>query len=137
MRERIKNGAVVLWGIVSIFSGLFLFFSTGCYYDNEEELYPGGQCDTTNTKFSAVIQPILEANCLSCHSNSQAPVSGNGVSFEGYSNFYNYLSTGQETFLGAIHRDPGFPQMPKNGPKLQECDIRKIEIWIENGKQNN
>lgn len=133
----IQNGAVVLWGI-ALFSGLFLFFSTGCYFDKEEELYPGAVCDTSDTRYSVVLQPIIQAQCLSCHSNSQAPVAGNGVSFEGYTNLTNYLNgPGQEIFLGAINRLPGFPQMPKNSPPMSDCDVRKIEIWIEKGKQNN
>jgi len=45
-----------------------------CYYDNEENLYPELQqdCDTSNINFAGGIQPMLAANCFSCHSNANA-----------------------------------------------------------------
>ena len=47
-----KKAAIVL---MIISSGLIVCFSiTGCYYDNEEELY-GTSCDTTNVTYSSTI----------------------------------------------------------------------------------
>jgi len=41
---------------------------TGCYYDNEEELYPQApECDTLNVTYSATIALIMETNCNDCH----------------------------------------------------------------------
>ena len=51
---------------------LFLFIAvaaSGCYYDNEEELYPFDFCDVTNVTYSGTIQPIVQGNCAvpGCH----------------------------------------------------------------------
>jgi hypothetical protein len=39
--------------------------------------------------------------------------------------------------LGAIKHSNGYSPMPKGGNKMKECDIRKIEIWINSGTPNN
>lgn len=136
MQKKNSSQTIFTIGIVAA-CGLFLSVFTGCYYDNEEDLYPGQNCDTSDVRFSNVIVPILDNACMQCHSNAQAPTAGNGISFEGHANLIAYLNVAEETFLGAVRHEPGYPQMPKNGNKLSNCDIRKIEIWIENGKLNN
>lgn len=125
----IKTAAVLLL--------LLPLFTEGCYYDNEEELYPNTTCDTTNVTYSAVIQPIFSNRCYPCHSNATAGNAGNGVSFEGYANLSGYLSTGAPTLLGSIRHENGFTPMPQNAAALSACDIHKIEIWINQGYPDN
>ena len=52
---------------LGLLAGLFYALSvpTGCYYDNEEELYGGDTtaCDTANMRYSVEIKQILQANC--------------------------------------------------------------------------
>ena len=104
----------------------------GCYYDVEEDLYPTLECNTQGVTFSTTIQPILQDNCLSCHSNS---LSSGNINLEGYSNLKIYVDNGR--FLGAIKREAGFSPMPQNQPQLVECNIAKIEAWINAGAPNN
>lgn len=105
----------------------------GCYYDVEEELYPESlTCDTTTITYSGSVYPILADNCLSCHST--AAVNG-GVVLEGHSNAAIYANNGR--LLGAITHASGFSPMPKNLPKLPDCDIATIRMWIEAGAPNN
>lgn len=111
--------------------------TTGCYYDKEEILYPQNECDTADVKYSAQITYIISNNCYDCHSNTAAPISGGGQSFEGYANISGYLTTSAITLISSINHSVGFTPMPKDRPKLSECDIRTIEIWIENGFPNN
>jgi mono/diheme cytochrome c family protein len=115
----------------------FTLIPAGCYYDNEEELYPNTSCDTTNVTYSADVWPVINDNCVSCHSGG-AP-SGN-ISLENYDNIKNQalISSGQPGSLyGAISHDPGNSPMPKSGGKLSDCAITKIKKWIDDGALNN
>ena len=122
-------GAIAVLTLVLVGSG-------GCYYDNEQTLYPSNGCDTANVKYSNQVTYIVSNKCYSCHSNATAPLSGNGVSFEGYANISAYLAI-SGAFLPDIKQTVGSDPMPKNQPKLSDCEIRTIEIWIQNGYPNN
>lgn len=107
---------------------------TGCYYDKEELLYPGsGNCDTSNSTFSAVVMPSLQTyGCLGCHSGS-AP-SGN-VLLSNYNAIKTYVQNGK--LLGSISHSGGYSPMPQGGNKMSACDINKIKAWIDAGALNN
>ena len=107
---------------------------TGCYYDNEEELYPSGgdTCDISGVTYSATIVPILQTNCYVCH--EQAANQGN-VTLEGYSNAAALANSGR--LYGAVSHSAGFSPLPKGGNKLLDCDIRKIKAWVDAGAPEN
>jgi hypothetical protein len=116
-----------------------LIFLNGCYYDNEECLYPEGttSCDTMNVTYSQNVWPVINDNCINCHSGGTP--SGN-ISLENYDDIRasalipagNYGS-----LYGVISHAPGNSPMPKNAPKLPDCNIKQIEIWIEQGAPEN
>ncbi len=108
---------------------------TGCYYDVAEELYPANGttgCDTAAVTYSLTVKPILDQNCMSCH--SQALQQG-GVVLETHAAVVNYVTSGE--LLGAINHVSGFSPMPQGGPKLNDCNILKIETWVQKGALNN
>jgi hypothetical protein len=39
--------------------------------------------------------------------------------------------------MGVITHANGFPQMPKGGNKLSDCNIAKIKKWVDAGAPNN
>ncbi len=121
---------------IGIFCSLLLV-NSGCYYDSEEHLYPQGICDTADVKYSDQVTYIISNKCFDCHSNSTAPISGSNQSWEGYANISAYLSTGSTTFISSINHVAGYTPMPKDRPKLTDCEIRTLEIWIQNGYPNN
>jgi hypothetical protein len=118
---------------------IMLFLST-CYYDSQEYLFPkiGSQCDTTGTISFSSVDSVLQNNCVSCHNSSSA---SGGVNLDGYANVYPYatvLRNNTPILQGAIRRMTGFVPMPElPTPALDECSIRKIELWIEQGAQQN
>jgi len=89
-------------------------------------------CDTTNVTFSGSVWPIIELHCFGCHSGPQP--SGN-ILLTDYSSVV--VQSGNGKLFGAVSHDPGFKPMPKNAPKLSDCKIEKIRIWIDNGTPNN
>jgi hypothetical protein len=38
---------------------------------------------------------------------------------------------------GALNHQTGFSPMPKDAPKLSDCDLSKIRIWIDDGTPDN
>ena len=61
-------------------------FLAGCYYDNEEHLYPNLEtaCDTTQVTFAATIRPILQTHCYACHSSAQSSAFGGSIDLENF-----------------------------------------------------
>jgi hypothetical protein len=118
---------------------IMILLST-CYYDSQEYLFPkiNNQCDTTGTIHFSSVDSVLQNGCVSCHNLSTA---SGGVNLDGYSNVYTYSTTLRNNtpiLVGAIRRMSGFYAMPLlPAAPLDECSIRKIEIWIEQGAQNN
>ena len=101
-------------------------------YDVEEELYPTTECETNGITYSGIILPIIENNCYSCH---DAANNFGGITLEGYTQLKSYVDNG--SLLGVIRHDSGFSPMPKNLAKLLDCEIAKIETWINNGAPDN
>ena len=117
---------------ITLFIVAVIGLGTGCYYDVEEELYGTLACDTLDVTYSNTVLPLLESKCYSCH---DAANNFGNVTLEGYTNLKTYVDNGR--FLGAIRWTSGFSPMPKNQSKLLECDIQKIEVWVNNGAPNN
>jgi hypothetical protein len=118
---------------------LALAMLSSCYYDNEETLYPdtGAECDTTNVTYSGTIWPVINSNCVGCHSGS-AP-QGN-IHLEDYSTISAAaaIPAGQPGSLyGAISHDPGNSAMPKNETPLSDCKILQVKVWIDGGALEN
>lgn len=125
-------------GIIIFFLlGMIFIPIPGCYFDNEEDLYPDNGCDTVNVTYSQSVAPIIQNKCFQCHSIATEVSSGSGVHFEGYIAISNYLTSSEASFLGSIRHESGFSPMPKNNPKLTPCEIKKIELWIADGFPDN
>ncbi|MEM6630695.1 MAG: hypothetical protein AAF694_13530 [Bacteroidota bacterium] len=122
--------------------GLCILLAAGCYYDNEEELYPEGTaqnpnepaaaCDTTEVSFSLAVFPIIQSNCLPCHSASRS--SGNVV-LEDHGDVLVEVNSGR--LMGTITHSPGFSPMPRNANKLPDCEISTVQAWVKQGAENN
>lgn len=104
---------------------------TGCYYDNEEDLYPGSStCDTSNVTYTNAVATVLAANCNSCHSGAGA---SGGIVTDNYTS----VKANMSRIRGAVNHQSGFSPMPQNGSKLSACELTKIDVWINQGMPNN
>jgi len=112
---------------------LFLLF-TSCTYHNEQEYFASTNdtCKTENLSFQTDIQPILQSNCISCHNTGYA---SGGINLEGYENVKPYAQSG--ILSKVINHENGVTAMPMNADKLSDCDINKIDAWIDQGLKNN
>jgi mono/diheme cytochrome c family protein len=109
----------------------------GCYYDNEEYLYPqiNTVCDTTSVTYSISVKSVLEQNCLSCHGNNTAASFGGNIKLENYTDVKSSADDG--SLLGTISHESGYPPMPKGAAKIDDCSILIIETWINSGSPDN
>lgn len=90
-------------------------------------------CDTSSSTYSRVIRPILLTFCTACH---EQPTPDNlVVDLSLYSGVKVVAESGQ--LLGAINHSPGYAPMPTASSKLDECDIMKIQTWIDTGAPDN
>ncbi len=115
--------------------GLFaIMLSTqSCYNRKADIVYPAAvSCDTTNVRYNVEVVNILKQNCYVCH--SPGFVQG-GVILNNYTAVKNLVNNGK--ILGNIDWQSGFSRMPKNQPKLSDCNIAIIRTWIRNGAPNN
>ena len=112
---------------------LAVVFISGCYYDNEEQLYPkiSSPCDDTVVTFSSTITQILQP-CLACHATSST--AGGGFYLQSFSDVQKYVKSGQ--LMNSINHIGGH-DMPLGGGKLPDCEIAQIQKWITNNTPNN
>ncbi len=112
---------------------LSLFFLSSCFYDNEQDLFLlDTECDTSEVTYSEDVLDILKAKCYRCHGDGNFE---GGISLDGYSLVKIFADNG--FLLGTIKHESGFSAMPPNVPKIPDCDIEKIEKWIEEGALEN
>ncbi len=104
----------------------------GCDYDTEEDLFPDRKCETENISYLSDVLPILELNCIVCHSQLVAEA---GIILEGYDNLKFWVDNGR--VQGSIKQEVGFVPMPPLGYELSDCEIDKILSWIEQGAPEN
>lgn len=121
----VKTGSCIL--IVGL-----MISAPACYYDSEEDLYGTPDCNLEDVGYLNSVLPIVESKCYGCH--DQASNFGN-ITLEGYDRLKDYVDNGQ--LLGVIKHESGFSPMPKNLPQLLDCEIEKIETWINAGALNN
>lgn len=107
----------------------------GCYNDKADKLYPSPGvvvCDTTNVTYAHDIKPIFDAKCsiVGCH---DAATNAGGYNFSTQSGIQTPALNGK--IVNSINwiNSP----MPKNLPKLPQCEIDKITRWANQGALNN
>ena len=111
---------------------LLPFLFTSCESENKEELFPKNTsevCTTDSMSFSIDINPIIAANCAisGCH------VSGfSEGDFTSYQGIKDKIDNGDKIRERVVIKK----DMPASGP-LPDCEINKIESWLNAGAPNN
>lgn len=109
-------------------AGAALLALNGCYYDNEEELYPNSFCDTAAVTWSLTIQPLINTNCAipGCHvPGAQSP---------DLSTYEGVQSNAASVRSVIVDGSPLI--MPPTG-QLPSCDRLKVSRWVAGGAQQN
>ncbi|MBS1644251.1 MAG: hypothetical protein JST36_04370 [Bacteroidetes bacterium] len=108
--------------------------NVGCYYDKANELYPSGQCDTSNVSFSKDIMPVVQSECAisNCHVAPNPPSGGDFSQYEGLK-----IVAIDGRLLGAIQHQAAYSPMPQNAAMLSDCTLSKFKIWVAAGAPKN
>jgi hypothetical protein len=117
----------------AVIIALTLLMLNNCKKENEEDLFPETNCDTTVViSYTNDIVPVIQNYCYSCHSGlAQA---GAGIILDNHTSFSAYGTL----VLTAISKQPNEPKfMPQGGSRLPQCFIDKLRAWINRGSPNN
>lgn len=110
--------------ILYIFS-IAVMFLFSCTFDNEQE-YFNDACITTNLTYGSLT--YIFNICSQCHND--VSTYRTGIEMDLYQSVVKSINTG--LVMPAIKHEGDY-QMPYNLSKLPDCDIKKIEAWINDG----
>ena len=116
---------IILWIILIV---LPIASSQSCVNHNEEDLYGIKPCDTSDVTWESKIRVIMQQNCVMCHG---PVVAYRGVRHDTYESEMIVVKDGR--LRGVVNHLPGYSKMPKNKEKLPECELKLINIWLDNG----
>jgi hypothetical protein len=110
-----------------LFSALFLWIIalSSCKKKNE---YKNLECGSVNSSYSAVIQPIITANCTSAGCHDARSANGNLTTYEGLMLRVNNGTLSKRVLY--------IKDMPKNGTLSKE-ERNAIKCWLDAGSQRN
>jgi hypothetical protein len=108
---------------------LLLLAAQGCYYDNEEYLYPNSFCDTSAVTYTSTIAPLVQANCAvpGCH----VPGGTGPGDFTSYIGVKAKVDNGSFRAVTIVNKS-----MPPSGP-LSNCEQQQLSTWLDTGAPNN
>lgn len=81
---------------------------------------------TTTVKYASDVKPIIEANCIVCHS------AGGSAAFQPWTR-YDQVKTHIDNILDRIQRPNGDPQKMPQGGALSQPNIDIIKKWKSDG----
>lgn len=114
-----------------LFLSIVVLFVSGCYYDNEQLLYPApptSSCDSINAKFGTDVAPIISAKCATAGCHNTASAAG-GTILETYAQISAKAARIKQRCI--IEKT-----MPPGGG-LSPSEIAILNCWISSGIPNN
>lgn len=136
MRKITRNffsarGPLILLAVATVFGWGFSAFSSSLAYRS------GGE-SATPASFSSQVAPILQKNCLACHSSAAKM---GGLVMESYELLMKGGAHGPVIVPGKADQSRMVlllegklaPRMPLGGDPLPEADIAAIKAWINSG----
>ena len=115
----------ILWILLIILSMSSLY---SCVNNNEEDLYGIKPCDITNITWTSKISAIMQNNCVTCHGPAFAY---NGVRQDTYEVVMVVVNDGR--LRGVVNHLSGYSRMPKDRGKLPDCELKLINMWLDDG----
>lgn len=107
---------------------LSIVLFSSCTSDSTSDLLE--EVDTTQVRYSTHIKPIIDNNCLSCHSSP--PVNYAPMALTTYDAVKTYVQNG--TLVDRISRNQGESEMmPLGGTRLPQQSIDLIVEWGNQG----
>ncbi|HLP14038.1 MAG TPA: hypothetical protein VK177_19050 [Flavobacteriales bacterium] len=89
-------------------------------------------CELDSAKYQEHVLPLININCMPCHNDSQAQ---GGITLTTHADIQFLALDG--ILINAIKHEGTAAPMPKDSPKLHECEIHAIELWAQQGALDN
>lgn len=132
--------------VVATLVGILCIALSGCVHQAyivpapAPVVHPTTVCDTTTVSYTADVQPILSANCYSCHG---AAVATSGLDLETFTTLKSYLQYGfrgdgvygSKLYHCVAHASLAQPMPPSY--RIDSCALAKIARWIHTGAPAN
>jgi len=119
--------------IITVFFILYwICGSTSCTLQNEEDFLKDIICDTTDISYHDLTY-IFTGICTDCH--SELFTYRDGIEMDSYNGVKSSVNTG--LVWPSINHADGVPPMPVGISKLSDCELNKIEAWINAGMPEN
>ena len=94
---------------------------------------PTGPCNINSpVSFRNDVLPIIDNYCYGCHNTADAQ---GGYSYSTYNETLKSVNDG--SLMGSIKFENGYIPMPENSNKMQTCNIDLIQLWIDEGGEDN
>ncbi len=98
-------------------------------------------CDTAVVTYHADIQPMLAANCYSCHATTVTQ--SGGLDLEDFTSLKAYLQNGfrgdgvygSKLYHCMLHSSLALPMPPTY--VVDSCSLNKVKRWMDQGGVNN
>jgi cytochrome c5 len=120
---------------IVLYSGLILLFQS-CYYDTviEEEVIP----PPDDVSYSNDIQPLWDADCVSCHKGAIPPDLTDENSWDELVNngYVVPFESDESSLMNSLYGTNGEQLMPPAG-KWSDNKINLVKAWIDQGAKNN
>lgn len=125
--------------LIYFIAALCMVIFTACYSDNEETLYEDylKDCIVTEASFNNDIKPIFVSKCDKCHSESNAPISGDGINLGSYEKIVAFEKKYPNTLVQSLKQEGNALPMPRGDKKLDICNIKKVDFWVNDSLPNN
>lgn len=128
--ESKRNRGKVLW--IAQLGAVWVMVASGCYYDVEETLYGTEGCDVQTVSFASDIAPLVSQKCAGCHSGTSP---SGGLTLQSHAQVAGIGMSG--ALVDRTHRPAGDGlAMPPSG-RLSECELSKIQNWVNQGSLDN
>jgi len=122
---------------IILFSLLCVFWITqSCTFQNEFDYFGDllldtsiNNCNTMDITYDS-LSYIFEGNCKDCHKVGNTR--RGGIEFDNYNQTVNTFNNNESKIITAIKHEGPY-KMPFGRPKLSDCEIEKIEAWINEG----
>ncbi len=104
-----------------------------CKKDDAPEPTPAEpvNCDNDNVGYANRIEALVVTHCRGCHNNN---IQNGGLNLATFALVQEQALNGN--LVNAIYGTGGLASMPPGG-SLSACDLEAIEIWVENGAEND
>ncbi len=91
-------------------------------------------CQTENMSFANDVMPIMNQSCNTSNCHDKITVAA-GIRLDTFPT----IRDNADKIVQAINHAAGVKPMPypSGADKLSDCDINKIEAWVNQGKKNN